>query len=679
MEKKQNISVPQVGMNRKTSASLLGQNEYIFQKNGNSYSESGSDAFNLTDEHSNILASQFKSGFRVIGLVAHEVRNKTYFMLHNPTTKVSEIGCIKNNRNFTYEEDNGQIQANPLEQTTQVDHQVYETLLEDSCNLCLNFDLEHPIFDLIIKEQNIGTSMFWTETPGKNVLRYIRLDDLEEYRTTGSDRCGDIPEDTCLDCDKLRVFRLHVQLNIKDYKKVLGGSLKKGAYEVFGAYCDEFGNEFTSYFSLTPVIPIFDEANVIHEQVDNNAKTNSSIKIDLDRIDSRFDRYKIVARYYTSQEVFVNYEVGIFNTSNEVVIISDNDGASVPTTRLSLQKLTVESVDGITAAGNMLFLNGIKDKEPINLQPIASLLGASLRWKSYRAKEDLYNNADSYMFLSYNRGENQAFGFSVVLDDGTETSIFPLIPQPLSANHPLNRTLDANETSADILSITSLIGNCDGNIRDKYFQYKNTAELEGVCTVSSGVPVVKTTEDLVAYVNVDIPNIVPSTLPGTITITLEENESFIDIRTYIQDNIGNLAALQPQPGSSDIDITPFIDVENTTISAINNPAGTNLHDSVADANTPEILDPYNSATDTGCNEYTTVSEPQEIIVGDVINEEITFEYKEEFSEYTSINTPINTLIFESNGGSSKINEDFSFKYNCIAHTVNEGGAIGLSR
>tara|TARA_R110000772_G_scaffold72562_2_gene158393 strand:+ start:2458 stop:9570 length:7113 start_codon:yes stop_codon:yes gene_type:complete len=667
MAKKENISTPKRGMNRSNSPHLLQADEYLFQKNGNSYDEGG-EKFNLTDEHSNILASKFKTGFRVVGKKEHEIRNKTYFMLHNPDTKVSEIGFVTNDRSFDYEQDSGVTQATPLEETTQVAHQNYQMLLEDSCNLCLDFDLAHPIFDIIIKEENIGTTIFWTETPGKNVLRYINLDKLAEYRQTGSDNCGNVPVDTCLDCDKLRVFKLNLELNQSGFQKILGGALKKGSYEVFGAYCDELGNEFTSYVSLTPIIPLFDDYNIIHEQVDNNAETNYSIKLNMDRVDTRFERYKIVVKYYSSLGSFINYELGVFNTENKTIIISDNDGITVPNSKLFTRKPIVESVDGLATSGGILFLNGVKQKEPINLQPVVSLLGASLKWKSYLAKEDLYANADGYQYLGYNRGENQAFAMSLLFDDGSETNNFILIPPPLAANDPMGDVISEAETSPDILSITSFIGQCDGDSRNRYFQYRNTASEIGACIAAEGVQTVKTVDEQIAYTNVDIPD-VPS---GAITLELSDEESFIDLKTYIQERLSNISLLIPQPLSGDTDISAYVDLSDPAISGINNPA-TQVNGVTEN---PEILDPYSAITDTGCFNYTNAF-PEEIVVEGVVNEVTVFEYKNEFTEYASISRPENDIIYETNGADSQMDYDFSYGYNSFIR--NDSDIVPFSR
>lgn len=653
MAKQKNLSVPKVGMNRSTSPHLLQEGEYAFQLNGNSYDEGG-EKFNLTDEHSNILATKFKEGFKFIGGKNHIVRNKTYIFLTNPTTGVSEIGCIRNTTDFTFEADVEaqaectdcpqfvNIEATPLEEQTQVPHQIYETLLEDSCNLCLGFDIQHPIVDIIIKEQNIGTKMFWTSTLGNKEFRYVELDDLERYRVTGDDNCGAVPEETCLDCDKLRVFRLYTELKIKDYERTLGGNLRKGSYEVLGAYSDVLGNEFTSYVSLTPIIPIFDEANIIHEQEDNNAETNFSIKVELDNIDIRFDYYKIAVRYFTSKGVFTSFVEGIHNTSDKTVIISDNGGQSINNTRLTLSRPYVETVDGATASNNILLLNGVREREPINLQPVMNLAGLGVRWMSFRAKEDLYANADSYKYLGYNRDENVALAIDFGMKDGYRTNPYVFIPRPATTEELSDFTTQGD----DYDSVTSAAEDCDGNLRTEKWQFYNTAFELGPCPLSEDLPTVTQTENVTTFTLVDIPSVPAGAITG---IDLTQTEDFVDVRSFVEDNLDNPTVLGP--------IAPFVDLTNLT--------GFN--------NVPVLP----AAT---CSTFTLV-QPESINVTNVTNGQLTFIYPPDATSYASIAPPANVNLYEINtsNGDSKIDHDFSYSYNSANIDINPSPIIDIFR
>jgi len=633
MAKQKDFSVPKIGMNRSLSPHLLSEGEFSFQLNGNSYDEGG-EKFNLTDEHSNILATRFKEGFKFVGGKNHVVRNKTYIFLANPATGVSEIGVIENKTSFSTIDDTEvernckdcpesvNKEATPLEEQTQVAHQVYETLLEDSCNLCLGFDIDHPIIDILIKEQNIGTKIFWTSTPGKKEFRFLELDNLDKYRVTGDENCGEQPTSTCIDCEKLRVFRLYSELKITDYSRTLGGNLKKGSYEVLGAYSDQLGNEYTSYTQLTPNIPIFDEANIIHEQEDNNAPTNFAIKIELEKPDTRFDFYKIAVRYYTSKGVFVSFVEGIHGTSNNVIIISDNNGISISNTKLATRKPFIETVDGATASNSILILNGVKEREPINLQPVINLAGLGVRWMSFRAKEDLYANADSYKYIGYNRDENLMFSVDFGFKDGFRTNPFIFVPRP-----PTSEETGLFNSGDDYDSISNVVGDCDGNIRTQKWQYYNTATVTGVCPAGAGTETVLQNEVISAYTNVTVPS-APS---GSVTISEEDADTFTNLKTFIAENLDNCGS----GGSSIVSICPFVDLTNL--------AGLNT--------TP--------ATEANCSAFTLESES---ILIDAVNNEISTKNLKSINSYSTVNPPIACNIYQVDRATSDIKIDTNFAY-----------------
>lgn len=634
MEKRKDLSVPSAGMKRAISPHLAQEGDFLFMLNGTSTSESG-DRPTLTAEQSNILAVQFPEGYNLVGLENHVVRNKTYVFITNNETGVSEIGCIRNTRNFTYPDTTPSknncpdcpteinLEATPLEQQTQTPHQIYETLLSDDCNKCLGFDIDHPIIDVIIKEQNIGTTMFWTSTPGKKEFRYIELDNIDQYKLTGDDNCGEAPTETCLDCEKLRVFRPYLQLKSSSHKRVLGGRLQKGSYEILGAYSDILGNEITDYTVLTPIIPIFDQANIIHEQSEDNAVTNFAIKLELETVDARFDHYKIAYRYYTSEGVFTSFVEGIHNTSDKIVIISNNIGSTISNQELALRRPYIESVDGIAQTNSILVLHGIREREPINLQPVVSLAGLAVNWMSYRAKEDLYSQADSYKFLGYNRDEVQQFSIDFGFKDGYRTNNFIFIPDPATEQESQEIA-----TGDDYNSITDIVGDCDGNIRTKRHQFYNTATEIGSCPLEEEVQTTTQVENIQSFTIAEVPSI-PS---GSINIFDSNQGEFIDLKSFIEDNISD-------PNILTEGIAPFVDLTNLT--SINNP--------------PEL--PANS-----CQPYGRPTE-ELILIQEVENETILENFITNTEDYTSVQPPQNVQIFEQDGANSKIDDDFSYAYN----------------
>ena len=561
-ESKINISSPKIGMNKNTSKYLLEGTFYTHLLNGQTFDESGN-KITISNEHSNILANKFKEGYKVIGFKNNIIKNKTYFFLLNPQTNISEFGCIENTKNIQQIEDTlnedckdcqktKRILGTPLENTIQTDHQQYVTLLEDSCNNCLNLNINFPIYDIEIKTENVGEILVFTD--GFNEPRYIELDNLDQYLQVGEQVCdNDTLESTCLDCDKLRIFKLYNYPIVRGYSRVLGGSLDKGIYEFLIAYSDDLGNELTSYIPITSTISIFDENNVIQtSDEDDRASTNFSIKIELEDLDQRFTNYKLVMIETSFGQAQIFKEVGIYTTSDNIILVSNNRGTEVTRNSVLVPKVSVKSWKGLTASNNYLFGYGVKENEIPNLQPIVNLMGGALKWTSSIAKESLYENADSNRYKGYNRDETVPFAFQPISNDGFQFPIYPLIGRPSEA---FDIEIIDNKDSQ---SINSVGNNCDSILRDKRWQFYNTAEQEGICEVEN-IPTTQQTEFIKTFTEVDVPSI-PS---GQITIESFNIVDFIDVENYIEDNQVT-CGIPPYDNSPIQNICQYLDLDNLT-------------------------------------------------------------------------------------------------------------------
>ena len=146
------------GMDKDTHPSLLDEAKYTHAKNANIENESGG-LMNLSTEHSNILASKFKEGFRVIHAQNDINSNNTYFFLVNPTTGTGEFGVIENTQNILNLEDLTvdcgdchQINelSTPLEEINQTSLQTYVTLISDECKTDKSEGFNFNILNLCI-------------------------------------------------------------------------------------------------------------------------------------------------------------------------------------------------------------------------------------------------------------------------------------------------------------------------------------------------------------------------------------------------------------------------------------------------------------------------------------------------------------------------------------------------
>lgn len=495
MAKKQEINVPFVGMNREAAVKNLQPQEYIFAKNVVFQNELGNTT-TLTTEQSNLLSSKFKSGYKVVGFRNDITTNASYFLLTNPDTGNSEIGRIKDNQTLpslgdTIEQvgctdcDISVKLSNPLEEQTQVETQIYETLLDDSCNKCLGLSIYYPIkkHNIVIKNEKCGHVLYFTD--GRGPFRYVQLDNLSIYSYTGSDVCGvDNTESTCLDCDKLRVFPLHSEAKIIPSEIVLGGKLKLGSYEFLIAYSDNLGNELTEYSAITNPIHIFDLNDNILSQEDLAKDTNFAIKLNIQGLDTNFKYYKIAVIQTASLDGAPRYFVeGIHPITDDTVLYTTDAGKdTISLNRLLLVKPNVISFKGITQANNYLFGYGIEAEKEWNLQPVVNLMGSFLKWQTHITTEDYYKDGiNSSYGKGYMRDEVYPFSIRFITNTGYKTALFPLVGRPSTIS---DLEVINNTDEASVNSVGSLCGISTRNERWKLY---NTATVEEDCILPGTV------------------------------------------------------------------------------------------------------------------------------------------------------------------------------------------------
>lgn len=629
-----------MGMTRSRSHYLLGENDYLFMLNGQSIDESGN-SLSLSNEHSNILASVFKAGFKVLNFNNDVISNTTYYFLTNPTTRVSEIGKIYNKKDFTYPDDTESNSnctdcikkldlSTPLENQTQLEHQVYETILTDDCNLCLNFDVNKPIVS-ILKKENVGTILGFAQegTPP----RYLELDNIEQYTIIDPDTCVDGDEiSTCLDCEKLRIFKLYETPSLNDFDKVLGGTLKKGAYEAFFAYTDETGEELSSYIPLNYPISIFNDNDIKFETDESLTRTNFAIRFSLSNIDKRFTHYKVAVIYNTAQTISettqTSFIQGIHSTSNSSFTVTNNTGVgNISINKILIPKPSVDSWRGLGTSNGILFGTGVKYSEEINLQPVINLMGLGLKWQSTIAKEDLYSKAVGNQYKGYNRDEVQSFGFQPISKDGYQYPIYPIIPRIATTDE---RSLAV--VNQDTNSLLQIVDSCNENTRTEKWQFYNTAIEEGTCAGTQET--VSLQQDIEAITQTILPVIVAGSIDD---INVPTDYDYIDLKNYLNDFKDSLCAT---PTGSFITLCPLLDVNSYNVN-------TTIPDDVQDA---------------VCDGFIEID--KDLKVTSVLNEQSVFTYFTT-SEIEGVKKPNNVQIYYPGGSLNDpgVDYDFSYTYN----------------
>lgn len=481
MENNRQVSHPRKGMDTDKSPIDLSETEYTFSLNSNIASETG-DTFLLQDEPSNLLCINFPQDFKVIGRVYEVNSDRTYFFLTNPDTGVSEIGYSDNVNTITTVEDverecNCDIEnvlSEPLENQTQSPTCTYTPLLNDACNKCLNFSINYPIRKIEIKYEFSGTKLWWTDR--NNTMRYLDVDNIDQYLFTGIDSCGeDNTETTCLDCEKLRVIRQFNQPVITPTAIQQGGRLKAGEYEAIIAYSDINGNEISSYYNNVNPVSIFDENNTIISQPELEYETNFGIRFNVENLDLKYPYYKVAIIYTGGINGTSYYTLGVFSTSNKEIILTSIQGLQPITfSKLGVPKKVYEKADSLTSSNGILYWSGTTEQEEINFQPCANLLGGFLRWVTVETTENLYKEGvNNSLYKSYMRDEIYPYAIQLLFDNGYTSADFPLINRPPTQDEI--STVDNTDTQ----SVLEYGTNCSVNSRNKKWQFYNTATDEG--------------------------------------------------------------------------------------------------------------------------------------------------------------------------------------------------------
>lgn len=558
--KKINLSSAKLGMDKDTHPSGLTEAQYTHAYNANTENESGN-SLNITNEKSNILASKFKTGFKVIGIGNDIDTNSTYFLLTNPTTGVGEFGVIESNQNTNdiadatvdcTDCDQIKTLSEPLENITQTPLQTYKTLLTDATgyldvttNTCMpftkgsgfNFDINHPVKKIVIKNEKSGKTAYFSDN--YNSPRHINITNIDKYFVQNVP-CNDDVTTTCINFDELRIFKRYTIPKITPASIELGGRLKMGVYEFLLAYCDAEGNEISPYYSITNPVSIFDKNNVVLEQKEVADRTSLAIRLEVSNLDQNYSHYKVAVIQTADIEGATRYFIEGIHTINDNSVLYTTEQGKVATSldKLLVKPLDIEKTESLTDSNNILFQTGLTIKKEINLQPIVNLLGQFLKWQTHIAPENLYENGVlSSKYLGYNRDEVVPFSIRFLIDGGYETALFPLISRNLRPGEDASMVNGSGVgTNQDVRSTIENIQDCNSNNRTKRWQFYNTADspLGSVCE-GVGIETIEVEEEVSLTCIVEG---VGTVGPDTLEIEIDD-DTYVSLSQYIEDNKGN--------------------------------------------------------------------------------------------------------------------------------------------
>jgi len=308
------------------------------------------------NEQSNVLCSDFKAGYKVIGFHSIVEQERSIIFLANPYTGDSEIGMIDNkltcdvddSTNLNEKKSNNYVNNgyNNIDSACSCDasepiltfYDLYkklnpqDTLQMNTCCTyttlvnakCLNFNINNPIHSIVHRIVDInddadkcGTEIYWAD--GLNPRRFINLSNLP-YLTAIID-CDRVKSNV-IDCDLLDVQPTVVAPCITPVRVNDGGSLVAGSYQFAIQYTNDQGEGYTSYFSITNSIGIFRS----RYGLDYNFQTDQSIKLFISGLDTKFKYFNLsvlkTINGITDTELAGTYE--ILKDTAEVVYSGNN-------------------------------------------------------------------------------------------------------------------------------------------------------------------------------------------------------------------------------------------------------------------------------------------------------------------------------------------------------------------
>jgi hypothetical protein len=411
------------------------------------------------NEQSNVLCTEFKTGFKVIGTYSIVEQNRTIIFMTNPYTGESEIGELSNvitcdvddptnlnekrSSNYVNNGYNNTDSSCNCEGSQEIltFYELYKKLnpsstlqINSCCNyrtiinaVCLNFNINYPIHkavhrivDLNDDANKCGTEIYWAD--GLNPRRFINLDDLP-YRTELSD-CGRIKTNE-IDCNLMEV---QPTIEIPCITPIVvsdGGSLIAGTYQFVIQYANDKGEGYTAYYSVTNPIGIFRD----HYGLDFNFQTDKAIKLLISNIDTRF-KYLNLAVIKTINgvsevELVQTYE--ILNDTTEIVY-SGNDKTPI---NLSINDIFQKypyyrGASEVAIAGDTIMWANMKTDPRISYQSIANAI--DLKWVTYQIpytqSQGYRNGVNTALYRGYMRDEVYAFEIVLELTNGQETDGF---------------------------------------------------------------------------------------------------------------------------------------------------------------------------------------------------------------------------------------------------------------
>lgn len=410
------------------------------------------------NEQSNVLCSEFKAGYKVIGYHTIVEENRTILFLTNPTTGDSEIGelsnmlsCDVNNPTGLDQKSNNNYVNNGYnctdikevcegDQPVLTFYELYKKLhptvteAQACCSYktiinakCLNFNINYPIYkaahrivDLNDDANKCGTEIYWGD--GLNPRRFINLDDLPyETYVSGCDRI----KTNNIDCDLMEVQPVVTVPCVRPVVMSDGGSLIAGSYQFAIQYANDKGLGYTAYYSVTDAVGAFRQ----RYGLDFNFQTDKAIKLGITNLDTKFKYFNLAViktiNGVTDTELVGTYE--ILKDTTEITYTGNNKTQINLTIDDIFQKFPSYRVaKEVNVVGDTIMWANLKSHKRLSYQDIANAI--ELDWQTYQIPynpaQGYHNGVNSALYRGYMRDEVYAFEIVFILKNGQQTDGF---------------------------------------------------------------------------------------------------------------------------------------------------------------------------------------------------------------------------------------------------------------
>jgi hypothetical protein len=374
---------------------------------------------NYQNEPGNEACVTLPEGYKVVGIYTIYEKDLIIYFLHNPETDENEIG------------------SSVLNECT------YTKIINAPC---LNFSIDHPILSAAHRVDNCSTQIFWVD--GYNKDRFLDLNNLPYKEIVQEGACENIITGD-IDCNKML---LNPNFSIPQLAVVevdSDGTLESGTYQFAIQYANASGQAYTSFYSVTNPLPIFDVNNIT---LNFNAPVGKSIRVSIANLDSTgfYDYYNLAVvktvNNISTVEMVGHYK--IVGTTDTVLY------AGQKTIDLAIEdifeKYPVYPISqDLTSVNDILVRDQLTGAERLNYQEIASKI--SIQWQTWRLPADFnYKNEILAANLKgYMRDEVYPFEIVFLLKDGRQTDRFH-IPGRTSKSSDLETVWNDDVVDGDL-------------------------------------------------------------------------------------------------------------------------------------------------------------------------------------------------------------------------------------